>query len=660
MHKFKIGTRFVLYSLMVFMGFAALAGFTSWMIYDSIRSERIDKVRGLAEAATSMVKAAYGRSQSGELSVEAAQALVKDQIRKLRYGVDDYFFVYDYDGFNIAHGAKPEREGKNFYNDVDTSGVQLVKAQIDRARDGTGVVYLMFPRMGSTVPVPKVTYTIAFEPWHWVIGTGVYVDDIDARFAKIAWQFFSIAVVVGVLMAGATWLLSSGITRPLRRLVQFTEQPLFEAPTPEYMRDLSLADEVGSVARALKAFKASAEAERRRAEADIGRDQAEAARREALIGMATTVETEASAAAAGIDTQITAMTDAAAGMSRSAGLVSVSCQSVASASEQALTNAQTVARATEHLSSSIREISAQVAHATEATTVAVNRSGQVGATIEQLAQAVAKVGQVTTLISEIASQTNLLALNATIEAARAGEAGRGFAVVANEVKSLATQTARSTEEITRHIGEIQAVTSETVRGMNDISDRVRSINDIAGSIAAAVEEQNSATGEIARSVAETAKAAQEVSGRIAEVSGEATRTGNEADRVQSLAGDVSAAVSSLRRTIVRAVRNSTVEVDRRQSKRYALDRPCQLTTGSGQSFAARLQNLSKGGAGLTGADALRDGMTGRIQIAELGEVPFVVVHADKLGQHLRFTADVAAARRIDDYLARIEGGARAA
>jgi methyl-accepting chemotaxis protein len=139
----------------------------------------------LTEAAVSRVKAVYARYQSGELTEEAAKTLAKDEIRAIKYGNNDYYLAFDYDGNQILHGARPEREGKNFFTVADPNGKQWVKEQIDRAKDGTGAVYYMAPRLGSDVPVPKLSYSIAFDPWHWVIGTGVYIDDINARFAEV-------------------------------------------------------------------------------------------------------------------------------------------------------------------------------------------------------------------------------------------------------------------------------------------------------------------------------------------------------------------------------------------------------------------------------------------------------------------------------------------
>ena len=197
--------------------------------------------------------------------------------------------------------------------------------------------------------------------------------------------------------------------------------------------------------------------------------------------------------------------------------------------------------------------------------------------MEALNEQVGRIGAVADMISEIAAKTNLLALNATIEAARAGDAGKGFAVVASEVKALATQTASSTQEIGRHIDEVRAATGASAAAVRRIEQTIGEINAIAGSIAAAVEEQGAATAEIARNVAETATAANEMTGQISEVSSEAERTDQHAGAVQDNASGLNAAVSELKQSLIRVVRTSTADVDRRIVTRHQVDLPCRLT-----------------------------------------------------------------------------------
>jgi len=227
MPRLGIGAKLLVFSAIIFAGYAFLAGLASHKIHQTISAERVEMVKHLDEAAVAMVKAAYARAQSGEMTEDAAKKMVKDQIRIMRWGHGDYYYIHDFDGTNIVHGAKSEREGQNFLNFVDPSGRQIIKEQIEAARNGTGAVIALSPvgRVGSSDPVTKLSYAIAFDPWHWAISTSTFVDDIEATFAQVAWQFFSIAVVVGLFMVACAWWLSRQITKPLGRLVQFGRTP---------------------------------------------------------------------------------------------------------------------------------------------------------------------------------------------------------------------------------------------------------------------------------------------------------------------------------------------------------------------------------------------------------------------------------------------------
>ena len=207
--------------------------------------------------------------------------------------------------------------------------------------------------------------------------------------------------------------------------------------------------------------------------------------------------------------------------------------SVASATEEASGSVQTVAAAAEELSCSIREIARQVEQSNLAARVAADEATQTRQTVQGLAESSARIGEVVTLINDIAAQTNLLALNATIEAARAGDAGKGFAVVANEVKSLANQTARATEEIGNQIGAVQTATQQAVAAIRGIVTRITEINQISTAIASAVEQQSAATSEIARNVQQAAAGIERVSTNIGGVSQSATETEAAAGEVRT-------------------------------------------------------------------------------------------------------------------------------
>jgi methyl-accepting chemotaxis protein len=223
--------------------------------------------------------------------------------------------------------------------------------------------------------------------------------------------------------------------------------------------------------------------------------------------------------------------------------------SVAAAAEEAAANVETVASATEEINSSLSEIASQVSRATDVAQSAVAAAGQTSQVINGLRQQSDSIGDVIKLINEIAEQTNLLALNATIEAARAGEAGKGFAVVASEVKGLATQTAKATEEISAQIDSVRAESENAVGAIDHISTVIQQMDEITGAIAAAVEEQSAATQEIARNVAEASRGTADVTKNIVEVKTGASETGGASRNVLTAADELSRHAERMRETV---------------------------------------------------------------------------------------------------------------
>ncbi len=245
----------------------------------------------------------------------------------------------------------------------------------------------------------------------------------------------------------------------------------------------------------------------------------------------------------------TEMQNTAQSLSATAEQTSQKAAAVAAAAEQASTNVQTVASAAEELSSSIEEVGRQVSESSNIAQSAATEAEQTNESVEELAVAAEKIGLVVDLISDIAAQTNLLALNATIEAARAGDAGKGFAVVANEVKSLASQTAKATGDISAQISAIQSATGNAVTAIRGIGKTISQVNEIATAIASAVEEQGAATQEIARNVQEAATGTQEVTANIAEVQKAATETGESSSQVLEAAAELSKQAEALQTEI---------------------------------------------------------------------------------------------------------------
>lgn len=523
-------------ALLCLFTLGALSVFES---YNLMRDARIDKLHAITQEAVSIASEIDRRVQAGSVTREQAIQQFRDAIRPIRYdGGAGYYFAYGMDGMTLVLGPTPNVEGTSRLAVTDADGKLWVQAMIAAARQGGGTVVYRYPKPGSTVAEPKLAYILPIPNWNMFVATGLYVDDLRAATVAGAVRYSILVGALVLLCVSVAWIVSRGITRPLFRLRR-SMASLAHGDLAATVDGTDRTDEIGDMAGAVLVFQDHMVKEARHAtEQEQERQSAAAEKQVALIGMADRIETETTTALNEITTRTAAMTATAEGMSASAARTGSSAQSAATASAQALANAQTVASAAEQLSASIREIGAQVAQSTAIVGRAVAAGSETRATIEALNEQVGRIGAVADMIGEIAAKTNLLALNATIEAARAGEAGKGFAVVANEVKELAKETAKATEEIGQKIEAIQGDSKAAVNAIGEVSTIINQINDLSNTIASAVEEQTATTNEIGRNVAEAAKGTSEIARNI-------TGVATAAQDTTSGAGDTQKAASAL-------------------------------------------------------------------------------------------------------------------
>jgi methyl-accepting chemotaxis protein len=534
---------------MTLLGLIAAGILAGYLVKREMLNARIDQTHAIVDMARNMAIGLQKQVDAGQMTKEAALAEFGRRANSMTYdNGSGYLFATTFGGITVL-APDPKQVGTDRM-DVVTNGRKLSREFLDGVR-ANGEITLRYEYMkpGQETPIRKLGYAVAVPGWDMYLGTGAYLDDLDAKLMPIIWSLVFAIVAIGAFGGGIAWLIGRSISRPLGQLGA-RMRSLADGELDGEIPGIGRGDEVGAMAATVQVFKDNAVRIRglEAVEAEA-QSRAAAERRAAMESLANDFERSVNGIVRSVSTAAAGMQSTAQSMTATASDASARAATVGSASERSSNDVATVASSAEQLSSSVTEISRQVTQSSEIASKAVGDAERTNATVKMLSSGAEKIGEVVQLIHSIAAQTNLLALNATIEAARAGESGRGFAVVASEVKALASQTAKATEEISAQVAAMQASTSEAVVSIGAITGTIAQMSEISISISSAVEEQGAATREIARNIQSVAAGSSEISANIGGVTTAAAATGAAASDVLANARELDTQSGMLRTAV---------------------------------------------------------------------------------------------------------------
>lgn len=526
--------------LILFIGMAWAAVNSSNKVRDMAMSstekvmleDQKDKIR----VATHSVALSVGHAIEDVSETEARVEIIRNLIDDIRFEADEsgYYFVYR-KTTNVALPPNKDLQGKDLGDLSDKNGVKLVEELRKEARDGGGFVQYIWPKPGAG-DVPKLSYAEMIPGTKYWIGTGVYLDNIDAYKnemktsidKRVTGMITRLLTVAGIFFAGIVVLclvIVFGISRSLKSMItNFRDIAEGEGDLTKRI-EIKSKDELGELAGWFNVFMEKLQDIIRR----MARESSNVDRSSKEL---TGISEEMSRGAV-------TMSDKTKTVATAAEEMSSSLTGVAASMEQSSSNSNMVASAAEEMNSTINEIASNAEKARSISEQAAQKTSDASEQMNELRKAADSIGKVVGTISDISEQVNLLALNATIEAARAGEAGKGFAVVANEIKALAGQTSDATQDIQGQIQNIQNVSGKSADVISEVTSSMNNTQEIVNSIASAIEEQSSATGEISTNVEQLSAGIQEVNENVAQSSQVADSISKDIADVSNESADIS-------------------------------------------------------------------------------------------------------------------------